>query len=38
MYRQKAYASKLLGQKWRDKEQDIHKEKLRNIKPTINVK
>jgi len=37
MYRAQPNASKLLSKKWRDQEQAIHMEKLRNIKSTVKV-
>lgn len=37
MYRSQPKASKLLSKKWRDQEHAIHMEKLRNIKPTVNL-
>ena len=38
MYRQKPVSNKLLSKKWANKEQEIHKSKLREIKATVEIK
>ena len=38
MYRGLPSGNKLLTKKWREKERKIHMEKLRKVKPTLNLK
>ena len=38
MYRQKPVSNKLLSKKWANKEQEIHMNKLREIKATVEIR
>ena len=38
MYRVKPKASKLLNKKWTEHDLEIHQQKLKEIKPTYNIK
>lgn len=38
MYRAIPTSSKLLTKKWADKEKEIHKNKLKEIKPTVEIR
>ena len=38
MYRAIPVGNKLLSQKWRDKEREIHKNKLKEIKATVEIR